>query len=270
MQKRGHTDAELQAIVDEQLEQYLFPFERLPSDLVYHMIFKSGLSVADMHRLCNINKRFHAICIDRYIWDKVFIDKFLAKEKNTTDAEREAYLQSEEFKAWKLDSRRMPEAFVHLLAYSLFTIHNTADGPDPHIFFLYKQVGASALRINLIRREDDTLTVSVLRLPDRADQRKQMLSKEQQPDDFTAIFKKYGKRQYEAIAGIPKADGVFICYQLLQSGWTPHKDVKKSFLECAACRSPNIRFTCKDCKNFAVCSYACSDSVAAEHDAVCH
>ncbi len=250
--ERDLSDEELQSVADEWLRD--FPIEKLPTYLLYQLIFKSGLSVANMHRLCSINRRFHQICRNWQIWDKVFIDKFLARGKNLTDAEREKYLGTDKYKAWRKDSKRMPEQFVHLLAYSIVDSNTLSVSLD-------KQVGASALRITFFPRHDkDTYFATVQTLPDMRVYRYRF------PDDFTACLEKYQCHHLR----IPEASIVQICYDLLQSEWRPRDAALTSFLECDACGSPNIQFTCGKCNNFAFCSHACSDSIAKEHDALCH
>lgn len=247
--KRSHNAEQLS---DAELEKWLskFPLNNLPTDTLYHMIFEIGLSVRQLMRLCSISWKFRSICLDGGIWDRVFIDKFVATELPVTSESRREYIDTDKFRDWKRDSARMPERGVHLFAYAIVN-------KSPAEFSLYRQMGARKLRLKFVAQRGGVRNASLFALPAGT-----QLNWSSLPNNERQIF--------GGSAGVSGEEIVYVCYQLLQIGWVPHDNAKNTFLGCAACGSTHIRFICKDCKNFAVCSYACSDSVAATHDAVCH
>ncbi len=114
--KRVRSDEELQDLVEGSWKD--FPLERLPKDLVFQLVAKSGLTIQEMQRLCSINRRFRSICQNPAIWDHIFIEKVIAVGPVAdTDAARAPYVKTEVFTRWIQARRRMPDNVLRLLAF---------------------------------------------------------------------------------------------------------------------------------------------------------
>jgi hypothetical protein len=114
--KRQRDDNELQAAV---APLNAFTLGQMPRDLVWTLVFKTGLSVRDMHRLCSINKRFRSICMDEHMWTHLFVEKVIAKKMlEDTDAARAPYIADGRFSDWVAGRSIMPNPIIRTIAYT--------------------------------------------------------------------------------------------------------------------------------------------------------
>ena len=111
--KRERSDEEL---IETAKPLEAFPLEQLPTDLILKIVLESGLSIAEIHRMAYLNKRFRDLLNNTKVWDKVFIDRFLANRKNMTETERSEYYEHPEFIKWREQRMTMPNDFMRILA----------------------------------------------------------------------------------------------------------------------------------------------------------
>lgn len=83
--KRSKTNAGL-AVEAEKIDA--FPFEHLPTDLIYKIFMDSGFTVDELHKLCNLSKKLKIICNDRKVWEQVLYKNVLEYGNAMRSAER--------------------------------------------------------------------------------------------------------------------------------------------------------------------------------------
>lgn len=261
--KRSRSDAELNAIVEKTWAD--FPLDRLPSDLVYTLVFRSGLSVLDMHRLCSINQRFRRICEERDIWDKAFIEHFLAMGKPVSDDEFKKYRETYDYEEWAEEAKEMPVGFAHLLARSLKEL------VEPELV-------RGDLEAHIEFNEDERMHeffVMDWGHPDAFSGEAVVKHSSNYPSDLKKTMVAVGATGLGSSKYVPRQKYVLLLYRLLEDGWRPAKGQHLINLECELCGSENATVICGKCKSLAFCSSTCMDTFfseeanATEHDAVC-
>lgn len=85
--KRSKTNTGLVAKAQE-IDDLPFPFEQLPTDLIYKIFMDSGFTVDELHKLCNLSKKLKAICNDRKVWEQVLFKNVLEYGTAMRSAER--------------------------------------------------------------------------------------------------------------------------------------------------------------------------------------
>lgn len=83
--KRSKTNAGL-AVEAEKIDA--FPFEQLPTDLIYKIFMDSGFTVNELHKLCSVSKKLKIICNDRKVWEQVLYKNVLEYGTAMRNAER--------------------------------------------------------------------------------------------------------------------------------------------------------------------------------------
>ena len=264
--KRARTDAELNAVVEKTWKD--FPLEKLPSDVVYTLIFRTGLSVFDMMRLCSINQRFRAICQKREIWDKVFIERFVAN-KTLSEEEFGQYRLAPEFAEWVEESKRMPRAFAHLIARSLKELMDPA-------------LSQGSLEAHLAFNEDTLEHEFFIMNWDDLDEyssEPNIMHSSEYPTSLKTILEAVDAEGVGNYKMVQSQKYVELIYRMLMDGWHPALGQPLINLECELCgadASNSTGLVCSQCNQFAFCSTSCMDeylesdsTAAAEHDAYC-
>jgi hypothetical protein len=116
--KRGRED-------DKGLAPYLgVPFDELPPTALYKVVAESGLTIAQMHRLCALSKRFARICKQTQIWKTTFITKFVRQPGDKRNPARfEQWVNEPRVQLWDTNVAMDPNmrGFTHLVAESIAT-----------------------------------------------------------------------------------------------------------------------------------------------------
>ena len=102
-----------------------FPFEELPTDLIYKIFMESEFTVKELHMLCNLSKKLKEVCNKRKFWDELFFRKIMnmelpmnvAKRNNTLPELMETLRATDEYKLWT--SITEYEQFVKFIAFAL-------------------------------------------------------------------------------------------------------------------------------------------------------
>lgn len=75
----------------EQISKDYFSFGRLNMDVLWHIMFNSGLTFKDIDNLCRAAPSFQDFCTDDAIWERVFLKQFGARIEEEQKLLRESY-----------------------------------------------------------------------------------------------------------------------------------------------------------------------------------
>lgn len=262
-QKRVRSDAELRDLLGY--------FERVPRDVVYKILLESGLSVSDVKRMCSLNTDWSRRICSNAFWDKLFIDRFLAKRRNMTEADRAPYYQSPAFLHWQQErAAGMTNNFAHLLRYAMLQ-----DPMKDHT--LYKPVRQS-LTFSIDYRgrgmyfeyiKDTTHKVTPDELINMAHSVKEMLMR--YLGTISVSINRYMAfdDRVEMEFGSMLIPEKFV-YNAIVDGWTSQLDesmLGAGIISCAFCFVAPLA-TCANCPTL-YCGQECADAHYKEHAKTC-
>jgi len=195
---------------------------------IYHIIAESGLTIAEMHKLCSLNKSFKRLCESTDLWKRVFIEKFVRKFGDRRSTRNFApWNDNPAVALWDELAGLYRNKFTLLVAMA----YVKAAGLE--YVKLNGKIAGEKVWILVFRKEDDPdnyyLTLNYFygvdkkRLP-LVKQYMQMLTLhhglETLPSNF--IFDFQAKGDYLSM--------VNVIYSLLDQGWTAEKQVTKILL----------------------------------------
>src|SRR6185295_3381441 len=112
------------------------PFDKLPEPALYQIIVESGLTIAQMHRLCALNHRFGEICKKSGVWKRTFIDRFVKKrgdKRNLRKFEEWAGEPLVEFWDRRVANEPNLTGFTHLVVCSIVAKQHSNAGFAPQL-----------------------------------------------------------------------------------------------------------------------------------------
>jgi len=135
MDAKRHRDDET---TDVALVPYLgMPFDELPAPALAKIILDSGLSVAQLHLLCTLSKRFRRLCGLADVWKRVFITRFVEQPRDPRDAaDFSQWVDEPLVKRWDRVAAEHSEiyGFTHLVAEHISIIHAAAIMPIRRLY----------------------------------------------------------------------------------------------------------------------------------------
>ncbi len=243
--KRVRSDEELQEAADAMLKD--FPFEKLMQyrDVMYTLITRSGLTVPEMQRLCSINKRWRTVCEDKRLWEKLFIEKVLAKKKlPDTEAAREPYYAMHEYAAWTRYKGMIPNDLVRLITL----------------------VYANSTRLELWKVQNNVYETVVL--IDEGDEEYVAARVTNMKSIPRSIEFKIIGRSGLLHWAVRRHERVLVICTLLENGWHPLDNKRQELLKCFICFAP-AQGECGNSCGTLYCSDACADEHWYNHKHEC-
>ena len=262
---------------DEELRTLLGSFERVPRDVVYKLLLESGLSVPDVTRMCQLNTLWsRRICTDEF-WDKLFIDRVLARRTNMTIEERGPYYQDLRFLQWKREREQgMTNNFAHMVQYTIYrrvqenpfvssSLHKTGE-QNTTVFIRVNQETGDRLEI--------TFYVVMNHAPTDNEQQNQIRR-------FRTMVERYLETNIVSTGDYKVHERVAILqfgaqldydkyakflYTALLNGWVDNAWLE--YVSCALCANPMPATLCADC-NTPYCGQECANVHHEVHDVVC-
>ena len=258
---------------DKELRTLLGSFQILGRDVIYKILLESGLSVIDVNRMCTLNETWsHHLCTDAF-WDKLYIDRFLAKRKNMTEADRGPYYKNSNFLEWKRErAEGMTNNYAHIL-YSLERKRYEDRGVPKRDLFLRGVNGDSVQLSNYIipaikytRNATDIKEIDENWKPIQT-----MLQRLFETDSIVYYETRKNQDYYHYYFQAPTSMHVFdkFVYNAFVAGWTNGYTRKLADVSsCALCSSPLPPTMCANC-DVAYCGQSCADTHYIEHEQEC-
>jgi hypothetical protein len=238
--KRDRSDEELNETA-KQLEP--FPIERLPTDLILKIVLESNLSIRDIYRMGYLNKRFRELLNNTKVWDKVFIDRFLANRKNMTENERSEYYEHPEFVKWQEQRKTMPNDFMRILAR--IYVDKLGDFKTKYNFRFYRGLNEYVA----IKNPEDfqqselgqVITIHGINTRDlpSSDFEKYLNFDRKQIYSFNVFYKKYLYVKRFMM------DELRFFYAMFMDGWVEDKTPEKLLESCVTC-GERAHFKCSE------------------------
>ena len=263
---------------DKELKTILGSFLILGKDVIYKILLESGLSVSDVIRMCALNETWsHHLCTDAF-WDKLYIDRFLAKRKNMTEADREPYYKDFYFLKWKRKrAEGMTNNYAHILYLLARKYYKNTGLPGRHIFLrdvngdniearYYVKVFNVETSIEYTRNATDIKEIDENWKPIQT-----MLQRLFETDSIVYYETRKNQDYYHYYFQAPTSMHVFdkFVYNAFVAGWTNGYTRKLADVSsCALCSSPLPPTMCANC-DVAYCGQSCADTHYIEHEQEC-
>lgn len=268
MKRRLEDEAEA---IDNRLAN--FPIVKLPTDLIVKIFLESGFTIPELHTLCNLSTHMRAICNNRKIWDRIFMERIMeSSKKEMKKANAKGQLPellalirtSPLFLEWVESATFCKEPFTRLAAFAYDK--DLRKKKLPSILFLHKK--KPYLKFEHSKTHGNS---SILFLPE--DDSTAVSDEDDLSENDKYWIKKYGMTlvendYYEQLTYVvPHNKVIRLFCDLMDHGWNPHngqeddndeEHVVPSLLQsCIVCKSTsNLQLCSGSCKQI-YCSKEC-------------